>query len=794
MYLPEGSLAVSVASTVWVGVLVVCFYNLRLGWSLSGLVIPGYLAPLFIAKPISGIIDVIEGLLAYSLVWIISVIGINSKRWDSFFGRDRFFSLILSTVLIRLAFDGCLFPVLADFLQEHYNYQIDYRSDLNGYGIVVIALIANQFWRDGFKREILPFSITLLTTILLVRYGLMEFSNFRISQIISLYSSIDEAFASGSKIYIILLTTTLIASRMTHKHGWDYGGILVAGLLALQWHSPLRITMTIVESTVIYFICNFILNSTIFDSKNIVGARKILLFFNVGFLYKILLGDFAMASFPEERVLEFYGFGYLLSTLIALRMHENGSAPRVAIMTLATSFAGIVVGSIIAFGLYIVSGSGKPLEVVIKEPVVKENKQIQYQKNYLIGYIKAYKIQTTDAALTVFYPPSLDEIYHLDRDVVEPIVHIVMNRGKDDQELTRSLNKINAYAYDYGYQVKLFDDITSKQKLIILAPADDAVRTKNWGLYIFRLQSNNDQLFEVPRPFDEASTLDFAAFMFQKIGGQFLLIAGTSSEVNRDRSSDFTRPQSKRSLYNLVSQVLLRSHAYNRPVIQVRGYSLSIDSNIKADTDVLIAFSDGAVKQSQLTPAQETIVKLIEQNNLSYNIVSADEKTSGYEVGELFLSKYLIQTPNKDMAIMWLSPWLRSSFRNPESNFLSQSKYETVQIPMIKESLSNFLHNSNPVSGWIPDQNLKSLVETYLRSGDIVALKDLRDLKNYKFVYLILLDDGREYLAVFNNKDQLLGLVSLAYDSDDKENYKISIDASSRLDLSIKRWIVFVGS
>ena len=48
---PEGSLSASVITTVWVGVLVVVFFNLRLGWLLSGLVVPGYLAPLILAKP-----------------------------------------------------------------------------------------------------------------------------------------------------------------------------------------------------------------------------------------------------------------------------------------------------------------------------------------------------------------------------------------------------------------------------------------------------------------------------------------------------------------------------------------------------------------------------------------------------------------------------------------------------------------------------------------------------------------------------------------------------------------------
>ena len=51
---PEGSLSASIVTTVWVGVWVVAFFNLRLGWTFSGLVVPGYVVPLLIAKPSAG--------------------------------------------------------------------------------------------------------------------------------------------------------------------------------------------------------------------------------------------------------------------------------------------------------------------------------------------------------------------------------------------------------------------------------------------------------------------------------------------------------------------------------------------------------------------------------------------------------------------------------------------------------------------------------------------------------------------------------------------------------------------
>ena len=48
---PDDSVAVTVTTSIWVGVCVVAFFNMRFGWNLSGLVVPGYLVPLIMVKP-----------------------------------------------------------------------------------------------------------------------------------------------------------------------------------------------------------------------------------------------------------------------------------------------------------------------------------------------------------------------------------------------------------------------------------------------------------------------------------------------------------------------------------------------------------------------------------------------------------------------------------------------------------------------------------------------------------------------------------------------------------------------
>lgn len=793
MFLPQGGLAISVASTVWVGAIVVCVLNLRLGWSLAGLVIPGFLAPLIIMKPVVAIIDVVQGILAYMLVKFLTDYGTRLKKWDSFFGRERFFALIISSVLVRLIFDGLIFKGLAHVLQNKYNYQFNYQDNLNSYGLIIVALIANQFWKEGIARQIIPFVITTMLTCLVVRYGLMEFTNFRLSQIDALYANVDEIFASTPKVYIIILITTLIATRMSLGYGWDYGGILIAGLIALQWYSPMRIMMTMCEALVIYGICSVLLKTRFFEQRNIVHARKVLLFFNIAFLYRILLGDFVMSFLPEQRVIEYYGFGYLLSTLIALKMHENNSAIRVGAMVLYTSLVGFIAGSVIAFCLGAITGhlgnfNNSSISIENLQTIGKDT---EHTSGYLSKVINKYKDEVDITAKLPLEPPSLKDIYTIDNLIINPLVKLVLNYDNNKEDLENSLKFINGYAQNYGYKITTFEDAATKQQLVILMPLENNKKTSNWGMYIFRLQAANDQIIEVPRPFDEASTLDFAAYLFSKTESQFLLIGGSASNSNKDRSGDLTRPQSKLSLYNLVSQVLLRNHSFNMPVIQLRGYSLSIDSTAKTDVDVLIAFSDGAARPSQLTDRQRKIIKIIDREKLTYSLVAADEKTSGYEVGELFLSRYLIQTPNKDLAVVWLSPFLRSAFRSPEDNYLLLSHYQALAIENISDSFENIIAKSMIQTGWQPEEKLKNLFEKYLSLRDITVLKDILNTSNYKFKHVILENDGRGYFVIFNNLDKLVGFVSLYQNAVIDADYIISAKENHPPELSSRRWIMF---
>ncbi len=347
---PEGGLASSVITTVWVGVFVLCFFNLRYGWVLSGLVVPGYIVPLLIVKPAAALVIVIEAILAYAIVWVFSE-RLSPGRFPSLFGRDRFMGLILSSILVRLVMDGWALPQFAGWLATNYNQALDWQSDLRSFGLVVVSLLANQFWKPGLARGLFAIVVVTGISFLIVRYGLMELTNFRMSGVSYLYEGLASSMLATPKAYMILVLTAMYASHMNVKYGWDFSGILIPALIALQWYQPTKIVTSFVEAALIYAIARQVLKLPFLASVTMEGANKILLFFNISFALKLVVGHLLVWSGWDVKTTDFYGFGYLLSTLLAMKAHDKDIFPRLLRSTLQVSFVGAALGNLAGIAL-----------------------------------------------------------------------------------------------------------------------------------------------------------------------------------------------------------------------------------------------------------------------------------------------------------------------------------------------------------------------------------------------------------------------------------------------------------
>ena len=338
---PPNALSDSVITTVWASLFVIAFFNLRFGWSLSGLVIPGYLIPLLILKPGIVVTIILSGIITYYAAYFLSETLSSFGVWHSFFGRDRFFLIIVLSVILLSYMNEHFLPAIGDTLNNIFQLDVDYRDNFYIFGLIIVALVANSFWKTGVVRGLPPLLITLVISYILVRYVLMEFTNFSISSLAYTYSDFASHINYSPKIYIIILITAYLASLFNLYYAWEYNGIMIPSLIAIFAYNPNKIFVTLAETLLIYLIASSLLKLPFFQKINMEGARKILFFFNISFLYKIIAG-FAIISFlPKTNITDFYGAAYLITTVLAIKMHEKKIPLRmtlhiVLIVTLST--------------------------------------------------------------------------------------------------------------------------------------------------------------------------------------------------------------------------------------------------------------------------------------------------------------------------------------------------------------------------------------------------------------------------------------------------------------------------
>lgn len=506
---PEGSLASSVITTVWIGVFVITFFNMRFGWGLSGLVVPGYLVPLILIKPWAVVAITIEGAAAYLMVYWLCRLLEASGFISEFFGRDRFFVLILASVLVRMGFDELLFPTLGQWMVEHLNINFDYSDNLHSFGLIIVALIANSFWKPGLRIGLFWYLSMLAITAVIVRYGLMEFTNFGLSNLSYLYEDIASSMLASPKAYIILLTTAYIASRMNLIYSWEFSGILIPSLLALQWYQPLKIMFTLAETLVIYLLALAVLRLPMFSDKDISGSRQLLLFFNISFAYKFIVGLGLQEFFPNAKVTDYYAFGYLLSTLLAIKIYNKRIVGQATYATLHTSIIGVLAASVIGFSLSVTN-----FNLVAEKDVPYSARHVQ---------------ELDRAALTTVLNQHHLDVYKN----TQPGIPYTPTLGEQDV-FRRGLAQLKKFMAggtrnDLNIAANIFREIDYATLLLggrYVVLRDNSERY-NRGLYIIDSAATSQALVEIAHARTEQDSADIGVAYFKQLQARALVVADT---------------------------------------------------------------------------------------------------------------------------------------------------------------------------------------------------------------------------------------------------------------------------
>jgi len=348
---PASGLDNSLFAAVLLGLLCLYLLNESFGWVFTGLVVPGYLASVFVIQPLAGGVILVEAVATYLVARCVSDWLSPWMPWNRFFGRERFFLILLCSVAVRLLFEAALLPALGERLAEEGWVAPSLVTSLFSVGLIVVPLTANMMWRTGLERG-LP-QVVVATGLIWAALGLVliPYTNLSISDFELSYENVAQGFLASPKTYIILLVGAYLATRSSITWGWDSHGIVVVALVALAWLSPLKVVTTVTEVLLLVAAVRLLLGLPGLRTANLEGPRRIVVVFSVGFVLKYALCHVLAAGYPGLKATDYFGFGYLLPSLLALKVLQRGSAAKVLLPTLETSLAALVLGVGIGLGL-----------------------------------------------------------------------------------------------------------------------------------------------------------------------------------------------------------------------------------------------------------------------------------------------------------------------------------------------------------------------------------------------------------------------------------------------------------
>ena len=369
---PPNGLDRSLHVAVLIGLVIGTVLTELFGWTYAGLVVPGYLATIFIAAPATALFIVLESVVTY---WLVAGVGrwvTHLGAWSASFGRERFYLFIVGAVLVRLLFEGVIVPRVEAY------YGFAHSRELYSVGLVLVPLVSNTFWNAGIMKAFPRVAfVTVLTWILLVL--LLRTTNLSVSRFQVINESLSIKFLESPKAQIILVIGALLGARNNVRYGWDYNGILVPGLLAVACYEPLKLVTTTVEALLVYGASKFLMSVPPFSRMLIVGPRRMLMCYITGFFVKMILG-FVLAYFwPGVPMIDYFGFGYLLPSLLAVKMWNKDHIGIVVMPTLQVSITAFLVGNGIGYGLMKAEGLLMPHTAISEIAMITSGASVPYE-------------------------------------------------------------------------------------------------------------------------------------------------------------------------------------------------------------------------------------------------------------------------------------------------------------------------------------------------------------------------------------------------------------------------------
>ncbi len=325
------------------GLLFLLAGNELFGWPRDGWVVPGYLGMVLSTMPEAAAIIVLEALLTFYLVVFISEFGARLELWGRFFGRERFFLFVLASLFVRYGLEEWFLKQNVTWLRElFFQNELDFRQ-FHSIGLVLVPLIANSFWKSGPFYGLLRNGFLMGLTLCVVHFILLPYSNYSIELFRLMYEDVAMRFSAGSKAYIVLITTALLAAFSNLKYGWDYNGILMPALLAVAMFYPLKVLASLTEAILTVLMFTSMIKLPIIKKFNWGGGRQVVVIFILGLVIKWVIALNFKPLWPGMRITELFGFGYVLPALLAMKIIQKRKYAVVIGPTIIIIFFGFVI-------------------------------------------------------------------------------------------------------------------------------------------------------------------------------------------------------------------------------------------------------------------------------------------------------------------------------------------------------------------------------------------------------------------------------------------------------------------
>ncbi len=464
---PGGGFDTSIMTVVFLGLLIAWWLTETFGFVFVGLVVPGYLASVFVISPTSAIVVLVESVATYALVWFCSEFFGRTRVWSIFFGRDRFFAFLLISLFVRLVGELWLWPDIWRIWTSALGVSPHLPGALNSVGLVLVPLAANMFWKLGLARGFLQVGVPTVLVYFFATVLLLPLTNLRFSEFQVQYEDVAVDILNSPKSYIIMLVTAVLAARANIRFGWDFGGILIPALIAISWFDINKGLVTLAEAVLLVWISKYLMEKY-FSQSNLEGPRRVVFVFTTGFLLKFIIAWILFLAAPSLRVIDFFGFGYLLSSLLAVTMLRKKSIGLVMVPTVIVSVVGFIFGGIIAAAL----SAGD------EEPVLNDDDTVAMQAETPL----AIESSLLSRHSLVENRPALGHpITPLELERFETVMATIDSNARRGRVAQRTL----ASSLDeLGVEVEVLAD-GEEQVMVIGEPIETFPRQRGWGVYVY---------------------------------------------------------------------------------------------------------------------------------------------------------------------------------------------------------------------------------------------------------------------------------------------------------------------